>query len=148
MEQPDSTVPEPASTSVTTVPPTLARKGRVLVAEDMPAIQFMLEIMLNEVVDELIIVKDGEEVVEEALRAEKDGRPYDLILMDMLMPKLNGYEATTTLRTQGFNKPIVALTASAMKGDREECLAAGCNDYIPKPIDRSTLHQALAKYIT
>ncbi|MBX9653543.1 response regulator [bacterium] len=148
VEQPDSTVPEPASTSVTTVHPMLARKGRVLVAEDMPAIQFMLEIMLNEVVDELIIAKDGEEVVEEALRAEKDGRPYDLILMDMLMPKLNGYEATTTLRSHGFNKPIIALTASAMKGDREECLAAGCNDYIPKPIDRATLHQALAKYIT
>lgn len=148
VEQPDSSVPEPATTSVSTRPPVLARKGRVLVAEDMPAIQFMLEIMLKEVVDELIIVKDGEEVVGEALRAEKDGCPFDLILMDMLMPKQNGYEATATLREQGFNKPIIALTASAMKGDREECLAAGCNDYIPKPIDRATLHQALAKYIT
>lgn len=147
VEQLDSSVPEPAATTTTASPPTLVRKGRVLVAEDMPAIQFMLEIMLNEVVDELVIVKDGEEAVEEAVRADNTGCPYDLVLMDMLMPKLNGYEATAKLRTLGFDRPIIALTASAMKGDREECLAAGCNDYIAKPIDRLTLHQALAKYL-
>ena len=147
VEQFESSIPEPFKGTTSETLPNLPRRGRVLVAEDMPAIQFMLEIMLAEVVNELTMVKDGEEAIEQITRAEKENRPFDLVFMDMLMPKLNGYEATSKLREIGCTIPIIALTASAMKGDREECLAAGCDDYIPKPIDRATLHQALAKYL-
>jgi len=68
--------------------------------------------------------------------------------MDIEMPNMNGYEATKTLRKEGLNIPIVALTAYAMKGDDEKCLAAGCDSYISKPIEHKKLLQILSKYLS
>jgi len=91
------------------------------------------------------VVENGAEAVDQARKAV-----YDLILMDMQMPVMNGFEATERIRQMPEYKdtPIIALTAFAMKGDREKCIDAGASDYIPKPIDSIEFIEKVKKYTT
>ncbi len=93
----------------------------------------------------LVMASDGEEALDAAARE----RP-DLIIMDMQLPKKNGFEVTRRLRQMPEFKgvPIVALTAYAMKGDREKCLEAGCDAYLPKPINTRELPEVVAQLLS
>ena len=72
--------------------------------------------------------------------------PYDLILMDLQMPLINGYEAVKLLQEEGFDYPIVALTAHTAKGVKEKCLSVGCTDYLSKPINAQALLEMVSRY--
>jgi signal transduction histidine kinase len=122
--------------------------GRVLLVEDVPATQRLFDYYLRGAGAETTLADNGQVACDYVEQAEREGRPFDLILMDMQMPVLDGYEATGRLRAQGFRGRIVAITAHAMKGDREKCLAAGCDDFLAKPIDRATLVEACASALS
>jgi CheY-like chemotaxis protein len=96
---------------------------------------------------EVDVAENGRVACRKALEAQACGQAFDLILMDMQMPELDGYNAAATLRTKGFTTPIVALTAHAMADDRAKCLDAGCTDYLQKPIDKSRLFSVLNGYL-
>jgi CheY-like chemotaxis protein len=113
--------------------------GRVLLAEDGADNQALISLVLRRAGLEVELACDGQIAFEMVIAAEERGQPFDLIVMDMQMPLMTGYEATAALRREGFELPILALTAQAMAGDREKCLAAGCNEYLSKPIDRERL---------
>lgn len=90
---------------------------------------------------------DGLAGCEMAIAARDKGWPYDLILMDMNMPELDGYEATRRLRRFGWGGPIVALTGEILPGDREKCLDAGCDEYVPKQFAVRELPSILHRYL-
>lgn len=117
--------------------------GRCLVAEDVVANQMVIKRMLTNGGVDVTIVNDGVEAV-----GRVESESFDLILMDMQMPNMNGYDATASLRKSGVKTPIVALTANAMKGDDKKCIEAGCDDYLAKPIDRKKLYEILGKYLS
>jgi len=120
--------------------------GRVLVAEDGPDNRVLVLFYLKHAGLTVEIADNGRIAVEKALAAEKSGEPFDLILMDMQMPELDGYGAATMLRAAGYARPIVAHTAHAMEGDRDKCLAAGCDDVANKPIDYDKLMSIVGRY--
>ena len=122
-------------------------RGRVLVAEDDRDICAVLRQVLEKMNLEVEIAADGRLACQTAKESQAGGRPFDLILMDIQMPGMNGYEAVAWLRQHGWDGPVVALTAHALVGDREKCLAAGCNDYIAKPITAKGLRNILARYL-
>ncbi len=132
-------------------PPSLQQNavisGRVLLVEDDVNLQQLLLLFLCKMNLEVDVAKNGLEACESAEVSQREGRPYDLILMDIQMPEMNGFEATRELRRRGWKGWIVALTAHAMSGDREKCLAAGCDDYIAKPDAISGLKGLLTRYL-
>ncbi len=142
----DALVAEPAR-RVQAAPAAL--RGRVLIAEDGEDNQRLLQAILSRAGLSLECVANGALACERALAAWSLGEPFDVVLMDMQMPVLDGYEATYRLRAAGYPGAIIALTARAMSGDREKCLQAGCDDYATKPVVRSELlarlEAALAK---
>jgi PAS domain S-box-containing protein len=111
------------------------RGARVLLVEDNVDIQFLVRHVLEKQGARVDLANDGGEGVSLACEAQRAGAPFDLVLMDVQMPVLDGYEATRMLRAAGVRVPVVALTADAMDGRREESLAAGCDDFFAKPID-------------
>lgn len=116
--------------------------GKVLVVEDNKANQTLVKLMLEKMGFEVTIANDGRQAFEIVSR-----QPHDLILMDIQMPRMNGYEATEAIRRKGIRTPIIALTANAMKGDDKKCFDAGCDAYVAKPVDRTKLLALMRKYI-
>ncbi|MBI1381102.1 MAG: PAS domain-containing protein [Planctomycetaceae bacterium] len=121
--------------------------GSVLVVDDGPDNRRLVSHHLRRAGAEVQVAVDGRQALLEFARAEAEGRPFDLILSDMQMPELDGYELARTLRQLGARVPIVALTAAAMAEDRERCLSAGCDDYCSKPIEKETLLAAVARWM-
>ncbi|MBI5766568.1 MAG: response regulator [Verrucomicrobia bacterium] len=119
-------------------------EGRVLVVEDDRVNQRVVELLLEQLGLTPTIVGDGASAVEVALL-----EPWDVVLMDCQMPGMDGYEATRRIREKlaGRPLPIIALTANAMTGDREACLAAGMNDFLAKPVRRDELRSCLEKWL-
>ena len=116
---------------------------RILLAEDGPDNQRIISLLLRKAGAEVTMADNGQIAVDYALARQED---FDVILMDMQMPVMDGYDATETLRSHGYAGPIIALTAHAMKEDRQRCLDVGCDDYLTKPIDRARFLSIVAKY--
>jgi CheY-like chemotaxis protein/HPt (histidine-containing phosphotransfer) domain-containing protein len=121
----------------------MVQPARVLLAEDGEDNRRLIAHLLKRVGVELNWVENGAEAIEEYQKARAAGRPYDLLLMDMQMPVLDGYSAVRRLRELGVRTPIMALTANAMTSDRQRCLDLGCNEFCAKPIDFDQFFAAL-----
>jgi len=119
-------------------------RAHILLAEDNPINQKLARYLLSKAGYELTIAGNGREAVD---LVRRDPSRFDLILMDIQMPVLDGREATRIIRQEGYRDlPIVAMTAESLKGDREKCIAAGMNDYISKPIKRERVLNVIQKW--
>ena len=132
--------------------PSLAQEGsnigllndvRILVVDDAPDNQLLMRLFLESAGALVDSAGDGEEAISKA-----SSRGYDLILMDIQMPRVDGLQATRRLRSRGYTRPILALTAHAMKEEIMRSLEAGCNEHITKPIARLTLLTMAKKYLS
>jgi len=133
--------PRPAKTAPNSQnhPGRIAAGERILLAEDCLDSQRILSLILSKAGFNVTVADNGKIACDQAITALQQGNPYSLILMDMQMPVMDGYEATRRLRDAGATLPIVALTAHATVEDRQKCLEAGCNFYVTKPVNRAEL---------
>ncbi|MCA9245443.1 MAG: response regulator, partial [Phycisphaerales bacterium] len=120
--------------------------ARVLLVEDGPDNQRLISFVLKKAGAEVVTAENGAIGCDRALEARAAGRPFDVILMDMQMPVMDGYAATRQLRDREYAGPVIALTAHAMVEDRQKCRDAGCDDFATKPINRTGLVQMVARW--
>jgi CheY-like chemotaxis protein len=117
---------------------------RILLVEDSPANRKVACAMLANQGHQIAVAENGREALEKLAEGE-----YDVVLMDVQMPEMDGFETTAALRAReqgsGRHLPVIAMTAYALQGDREKCLAAGMDDYVPKPLRRDDLFAALSR---
>ena len=118
----------------------------MLVAEDGEDNRRLIVHHLSRAGMKVIVANNGREAIDLAIAAQRQSHAPEVILMDMQMPIMDGYEATAKLRELGWRGAIVAITAHAMRGDRERCTQVGCDDYLSKPIDRDILIQTVRKF--
>ncbi len=126
--------------------PMVQLKGRVLLVEDGKDNQRLAMAYLQHTGVEVVIADNGRIAVE-LVRQSASGPIFDLILMDIQMPEMDGYTATRLIRDAGFTMPIIALTAHAMPSDREKALHSGCDEYLTKPIERTSLWKCLGAFL-
>ncbi len=118
--------------------------GVILLAEDGLDNQRLITHLLRKAGYEIVIANNGQEAIDRFVASPER---FDLILMDMQMPVLDGYSATRKIREMGYRVPIIALTAHALDGARKDCLDAGCDEYLTKPIDREKLYHVMEHHI-
>jgi CheY-like chemotaxis protein/HPt (histidine-containing phosphotransfer) domain-containing protein/anti-sigma regulatory factor (Ser/Thr protein kinase) len=123
-------------------------RGRMLLVEDGPDNQRLISMHLRRAGLDVTVAENGRAGVDAVLAAEQEGRAFDLIVLDMQMPELDGYGAASELRRRGQTLPIVALTAHALADDREKCLSAGCTEYLTKPIDKNLLLHVVSTFLS
>ena len=148
-------LPLPRADAVSAAPDTEAEDleqlqgANVLLAEDNPVNMMIGVAMLEQWGVQVTQAVDGAQAVHAVTTACAQGRPFDLVLMDVQMPQMSGYEATRVLRgrAETATLPIIAFTAAALVSEREEALAAGMNDFLTKPIDAVRLRHALALHL-
>ncbi len=131
---------------VATSPETIALDCRVLVVDDRRDIRFLSRRFLTDAGATVKEAEDGEVAIKTYKETSENGNAFDLILLDMQMPRLDGYATAKQLRLLGFTGPIIALTADAMQGDMSKCIEAGCNDYLSKPIDKTRLLETVFRF--
>ena len=146
---PDIAAEAPVEAAGPTAPVSAAPGLSILVAEDNEINALLMRSLLGRLGHRSVITTNGEEALESWQAAKSAGTPYDLVLMDIQMPRLDGIETTRRLRSQeaaepGRRTPILALTANALVEDRYACFEAGMDGFLIKPLDREKLAEALA----
>ncbi len=121
--------------------------GRVLVVDDLRDIRLLIGHFVALTGLEVMYANNGEEVLQLIDTEMAQGRNFDLVLMDIHMPVMNGHEAAKKLRAKGFNPPLVALTAAHMKGDMDRCYESGFSSYLGKPVDQARLYECMANFL-
>ncbi len=144
---PADSAPAPAGEPTARTTPRAAdlAGARILVAEDGADNRRLVAFHLNKAGAVITFAEDGQQALD---AVERSGTAFDLVLMDMQMPVMDGYEATRRIVAIEPDLPVIALTAHAMQGDRDLCLDAGCRDYLTKPINRDELYACCARHIT
>jgi CheY-like chemotaxis protein len=122
-------------------------RSRMLVVEDARCVQRMAGTLLGRMNIEVEMAENGQIACEMAEKSRSDGAPYDLILMDMQMPVMNGCTATQWLRQHGWKGPIVAASVYTTEEDRDRFVKAGCDDCIAKPLAEASLRSMLARHL-
>jgi len=143
--EPVVTTQEPSQRSI---PIDYLQGVRVLLAEDGRDNQQLLSMILRRAGADVVIAEDGQQALDLMLIAKAEQFAYDILITDMQMPVMDGYGLARALRSLELTLPIVALTAHAMMGDRQQCLNAGCDEYLPKPIDKWALLRAVRRLTT
>jgi len=122
-------------------------RGRVLVVDDSPDVRELIAEALRASGAEVVSLETGMAALERVRDDTERHRPFDAVIMDVHMPGLDGLETTRVLRRRGYAGPIIAVTARAMSSDRDDCIAAGCTDYLSKPVDLAALQAKLGEHL-
>ena len=129
------------------VPREIPINTRILVVDDRRDIRFLSNHILTSAGGKVEEAEDGVLAIQTVTKATTEGIVFDLILLDMQMPNMDGYETAKELRKIGYSGPIIALTADAMQGDMNRCIECGCNDYLSKPINKAKLLEKVSEML-